>query len=61
MLYLTCTMVSSVDFAHYAVSYAKDWVSMDCGSISDTVESIGFLWHCFFFLFFFFLFFSLFW
>ena len=29
MLCLTCTMISSVDFAHYRVSRAKDWVN--CG------------------------------
>ena len=28
MLYLTCTMISSVDLAHYGVSRAKDWVSV---------------------------------
>ena len=33
MLYLTCAMISSVDLAHYGVSCAKDWVSVDCGSI----------------------------
>ena len=32
MLYLTCTMISSVDLAHYGVSRAKDWVSVNCGS-----------------------------
>ena len=32
MLYLTCTMTSSVDLAHYGVSRAKDWVSVDCGT-----------------------------
>ena len=32
-LYLTCTMISSVDRAHYGVSRAKDWVSVDCGTI----------------------------
>ena len=32
MLYLTCTMISSVDLAHYEASRAKDWVSMDCGT-----------------------------
>ena len=31
MLYLTCTMISSVDLAHYGVSHTKDWVSVDCG------------------------------
>ena len=30
MLYLTCTMIFSVDLAHYGVSCAKDWVSVDC-------------------------------
>ena len=30
MLYLTCTMISSVDLAHYRVSRAKDWVPVDC-------------------------------
>ena len=29
MLYLTCTMISSVDLAHDGVSSAKDWVSGD--------------------------------
>ena len=32
MLYLTCTMISSVDLACYGVSRAKDWVSVDCGT-----------------------------
>ena len=32
MLYLTCTLISSVDHAHYGVSRAKDWVSVDCGT-----------------------------
>ena len=32
MLYLTCTMISSVYLAHYGVSRAKDWVSVDCGT-----------------------------
>ena len=30
MLYLTCTTITSVDLAHYGVSRAKDWVSVDC-------------------------------
>ena len=30
MLYLTCTTITS---AHYGVSRAKDWVSVDCGTI----------------------------
>ena len=33
MLYLTCTMISSVDLAQYGLSRAKDWVSVDCGTI----------------------------
>ena len=33
MLYLTCIMISSVDLAHYEVSRAKDWVSVDCGTM----------------------------
>ena len=32
MLYLTVTMISSVDLAHYGVSCAKNWVSVDCAS-----------------------------
>ena len=34
MLYLTCTTITSVDLAHYGVSRAKDWVSVDFGTIS---------------------------
>ena len=30
MLFLTCTMVSSVEHAHYRIPCAKDWVSVDC-------------------------------
>ena len=26
------TMISSVDLAHYGVSGAEDWVSVDCGT-----------------------------
>ena len=33
MLYLTCTTITSVDLAHYGVSRAKDWKSVDCGTI----------------------------
>ena len=33
MLYLTCTTITSVDLAHYGISRAKDWVSVDCGTI----------------------------
>ena len=32
MLYLTCATITSVDLAHYGVSRAKDWVSVDCGT-----------------------------
>ena len=32
MLYLTCTTITSVNFAHYGVSIAKDRVSVDCGT-----------------------------
>ena len=35
MLYLTCTTISSVDLAQYGVSLAKDWVSVECGTIND--------------------------
>ena len=33
MLYLTSTMISSVDLAYYGGSHAKDLVSVDCGTI----------------------------
>ena len=33
MLYLTCTTTTSVDLAHYGVSRAKGWVSVDYGTI----------------------------
>ena len=32
MLYLTCTTITSVDLAHYEVSRANNWVSVDCGT-----------------------------
>ena len=35
MPYLTCTMISSVDLAHYGISLAKDRVSGDCGTSSN--------------------------
>ena len=38
MLYLTCTMISSVDLAHYGVSHVKDWVSGDCGTSIPRVD-----------------------
>ena len=34
MLYLACTTVSSVDLAQYGVSLAKDWVSVECGTMN---------------------------
>ena len=37
MLYLTCTMIFSVDLALYEVSRAKDWVSVDCGTMMKVV------------------------
>ena len=39
MLYLTCTTITSVDLAHYGVSRAKDWVSVDCGTRENKKES----------------------
>ena len=33
MLYLTCTTISSVNLAQYGVSLAKDWVSVECGTM----------------------------
>ena len=32
MLSLTFSTITSVDLAHYGVSRAKDWVSVDCGT-----------------------------
>ena len=32
MQQLTCTTITSVDLAHYGVSRAKDWISVDCGT-----------------------------
>ena len=34
MLYLTCTTITSVDLAHYGVYLVKDWVSVNCGTMS---------------------------
>ena len=33
MLCLTCTIISSVDLAHYGVSRAIDWESVDCDTM----------------------------
>ena len=45
MLYLTCTtctMICSVDLAHFGVSRANDWVSVDCGTMfGSNVHSLG--------------------
>ena len=38
MLYLTCTTIISVDLAHYRVSRAKDWVSLDCGTTTFDIK-----------------------
>ena len=35
LLYLTCTTITSVDLAHHGMSRAKNWVSMNCGTMSD--------------------------
>ena len=45
MLYLTCTMASCRDLAHYGVSRAKDWVSADCGT-TKYAEGIVHYWSC---------------
>ena len=37
MLYLPCTIISSVGLAHYRVFRAKDWVSVDCGTMANMV------------------------
>ena len=42
MLYLTCTTINSVDLAHYGVSRAKDWISVDCGMIFTWSSKVGF-------------------
>ena len=34
MLYLNCTIISSVKLAYYGVSRAKNWVSVDGGTMS---------------------------
>ena len=38
MLFLSCTMISSVDLAHYGVSRAKDWVLGKITAIILTVK-----------------------
>ena len=46
MLYLPCTMISSVDLAYYGVSRAKDWVSVDCGTRSKIVSMTYYVSKC---------------
>ena len=40
MLYLTCTTITSVDLAHYGTSRAKDWVSVNCGTMNENVNTV---------------------
>ena len=40
MLYFTCTTITSVDLAHYGVSRAKDWVSVDCGPRKKNLTTV---------------------
>ena len=48
MLYLTCTMIFSVDLAHYGVSCVKDWVSgercrgRERGAVVEWLEQLGY-------------------
>ena len=42
MLYVTCTMISSVDLEHHGVSHAKDWVSVHCGTTHIISEGLIF-------------------
>ena len=45
MFFLSCTMVSSVDLAHYGVSSAKDRVSVDCDTIMCLIrQPFCFVW-----------------
>ena len=39
MLYLTCTTITSGDLAHYGISRAQDWVSVDCGTSQNRVRT----------------------
>ena len=41
MLYLTCTTITSIDLAHYGISRAKVWVSVDCGTIWILISQIN--------------------
>ena len=38
MLFVNCTMISSVDLAHYGVSRAKDWVSVNRGTCTRNIS-----------------------
>ena len=46
MLYVTCIMISSVDLAHYGVSRAKDWVSVNCGIVVQMFKQTSSLGIC---------------
>ena len=49
MLYLTYTMIFSVDLAHYGVSRAKNCVCMDCGTTTIIKCNHDLLTNSFFF------------
>ena len=42
MLCLTCTIIFSVDLAHYGVSRAEDWVSVDCGTMTRVSQHFSY-------------------
>ena len=37
---ISCTLISSVDLAHYVVSCFKDWVSGDCSTSHVWVNTV---------------------
>ena len=41
MLSIICTTITSVDLAHYGISRAKNWVSVDCGTNKVTTGLPG--------------------
>ena len=41
MLFPTCIIISSVDLAHYRLSRAKHWVSVDCGTSLHILDYHG--------------------
>ena len=45
MLYLTCTTITSVDLAYYGVYRAKDWVSVNCGTMKLLFHLVLLLWN----------------